>query len=306
MRSDSNLEKVLEAKEFAVTAELGPPKSADGDVVREKAKTLKGFADAVNITDCQTAIVRMSSIASAVITMQEGLEPVVQMTTRDRNRIAIQSDLVGAAALGVKNLLCLTGDHQKFGNHPDAKGVFDMDSIQLLHMVKSMRDEKKFQCGEEMDIEPRFFLGAAANPYADPFEYRVARLAKKVQAGAEFIQTQIIYNLERFKDWMEAVRDRGLDKEVYILGGVTPLKSAGMAKYMKNFVPGLDVPDELVERMKDAENPKEEGVDICVEIINELKEIEGVAGVHIMAIEWEEAVPKIVKEAGLLPRPKSG
>ena len=303
MKSGSNLEKVFEAKEFAVTAELGPPKSADGNIVREKAKILKGFADAINITDCQTAIVRMSSIASANIMMQEGPEPVIQMTTRDRNRIAIQSDLLGASALGMKNLLCLTGDHQKFGNHPDAKGVFDLDSIQLLQTVKNMRDEKKFQNGEEMDVEPRFFLGAAENPFADPFEFRVARLAKKVEAGADFIQTQIVYNLEKFKKWMEGVRSRGLHQEVYIMGGVTPLKSAGMAKYMKNFVPGIDVPDELIERMKNAENPKEEGIDICVEIINQLREIEGVAGVHVMAIEWEEAVPKILEKAGLLPRP---
>lgn len=303
MKSGSNLEKVLEAKEFAVTGELGPPKSADGNVIREKAKILKGFTDAVNITDCQTAIVRTSSIASAVILMQEGPEPVIQMTTRDRNRIAIQSDLLGASALGIKNLLCLTGDHQKFGNHPDAKGVFDLDSIQLLQIVKNMRDEKKFQCGEEMDVEPCFFLGAAENPFADPFEFRVARLAKKVEAGADFIQTQIIYNLGKFKKWMEAVRSRGLHQEVYIMGGVTPIKSAGMAKYMKNFVPGLDVPDELIERMKNAKDPKEEGINICVEIIKQLKEIEGVSGVHIMAIEWEEAVPKIAEKAGLLPRP---
>ncbi len=303
MKSGSNLEKVLEAKEFAVTAELGPPKSADGNIVRDKAKILKGFADAVNITDCQTAIVRMSSIAAAAIAMQEGLEPVIQMTTRDRNRIAIQSELLGAAALGIKNLLCLTGDHQKFGNHPEAKGVFDLDSMQLLRMVKEMRDEKKFQCGEEMNAEPHFFLGAAANPFADPFEYRVARLAKKVEAGADFIQTQIIYNVDKFKKWMEEARGRGLHNEVYILGGVTPLKSAGMAKYMKNFVPGLDVPDELIERMKNAEDAKEEGINICVETIKQLREVEGVAGVHVMAIEWEEAVPKILEKAGLLPRP---
>ncbi len=304
MKSGSNLEKVLEAKEFAVTAELGPPKSADGNIVRDKAKILKGFADAVNITDCQTAIVRISSIAAATIAMQEGLEPVIQMTTRDRNRIAIQSELLGAAALGIKNLLCLTGDHQKFGNHPEAKGVFDLDSMQLLRMVKEMRDEKKFQCGEEMNTEPHFFLGAAANPFADPFEYRVARLAKKVEAGADFIQTQIIYNVDKFKKWMEEASGRGLHNEVYILGGVTPLKSAGMAKYMKNFVPGLDVPDELIERMKNAEDAKEEGINICVETIKQLREIEGVAGVHVMAIEWEEAVPKILEKAGLLPRPK--
>jgi len=303
MKSDSNLERVLESGEFAVTAELGPPKSADGEVVRKKAKILKGFADAVNVTDCQTAIVRMSSIASSVILLQEGLEPVVQMTTRDRNRIAIQSDMLGAAALGIKNFLCLTGDHQKFGNHPDAKGVFDLDSIQLLQVARDMRDGKKFQCGEEIKVGPRFFLGAAANPFADPFEYRATRLAKKEQAGVDFIQTQIIYNVEKFIKWMEMVKDRGLHEKIYILGGVAPLKSAGMAKYMKNYVPGLDVPDEIVERMQEAEDPKEEGIKICVDVINEIQQIEGVAGVHIMAIEWEEAVPKIVEAAGLLPRP---
>jgi len=303
MRSGSNLEKVLEKKEFAVTGELGPPKSADGNVVRGKAQILKGFVDAVNITDCQTSIVRMSSIASAAILLQEGLEPIVQMTTRDRNRIAIQSDLLGAAALGVKNLLCLTGDHQKFGNHPDAKGVFDLDSIQLLQMVKGMRDEKKFQCGEEMKTEPRFFLGAVENPFADPFEFRAIRLGKKVEAGADFIQTQIIYNLDKFERWMQLVRERGLHKKVHILGGVSPLKSVGMAKYMKNYVPGLDVPDEIIERMKNAEDAKQEGINICVDIIKKAREIDGVAGVHVMAIEWEEAVPKIVEKAGLLPRP---
>jgi methylenetetrahydrofolate reductase (NADPH) len=303
MKSSSNLEKVLKKEIFAVTAELGPPKSADGNVIREKAKILKGCADAVNITDCQTAIVRMSSIASAAILLQEGVEPVVQMTCRDRNRIGIQSDLLGAAALGAKNLLCLTGDHQKFGNHPGAKGVFDLDSIQLLQMVKNMRDEKKFQCGEEIRVEPRFFIGAAENPFADPFEYRAVRLGKKIEAGADFIQTQIIYNFEKFSKWMELVRKRGLHKEVYILGGVSPLKSVGMAKYMKNCVPGLDVPDAIIERMKNAEDAKEEGINICVEVIKELKEMEGMAGVHIMAIEWEEAVPQIVEKAGFLPRP---
>ncbi|MDI6892978.1 MAG: methylenetetrahydrofolate reductase [Actinomycetota bacterium] len=306
MKSSSNLERVLKKGIFAVTAELGPPKSADGEVIREKAKILMGYADAVNITDCQTAIVRMSSIASAAILLQEGVEPVVQMTCRDRNRISIQSDLLGAAALGAKNLLCLTGDHQKFGNHPEAKGVFDLDSIQLLQMVKDMRDEKKFQCGEEMEVEPRFFLGAAENPFADPFEYRALRLAKKVTAGAGFIQTQIVYNIEKFAKWMEMVCEMGLHKKVYILVGVSPLKSLGMAKYMKNCVPGLDIPGWVIERMEQAgkEKAKEEGIKICIEVIEQVKKIEGVSGVHIMAIEWENAVLEIVEKAGLLPRPK--
>ncbi|MDP3013448.1 MAG: methylenetetrahydrofolate reductase [Candidatus Subteraquimicrobiales bacterium] len=301
----SNLEKVLTSGKFAVTAELGPPKSADGSIIREKARLLKGFTDAVNITDCQTAIVRMSSISAGAILISEGLEPIVQMTCRDRNRIAIQSDLLGAAALGIKNLLCLTGDHQKFGNHPASKNVFDLDSIQLLKMVKEMRDEKKFQCGEEMEVEPRFFLGAAENPFADPFEIRALRLGKKVVAGADFIQTQIVYNVEKFARWMEMVCELGLHKKVYILAGVAPVKSLGMAKYMKNNVPGMDVPDRVIERMTTAgkEKAKEEGIDICVDVIKQVKEIEGVGGVHVMAIEWEEAVSEIVEKAGLLPRP---
>jgi len=304
MEAISNLEKLLAKGKFVVTAELGPPKSADGEVIRRKAGILKNFADAVNITDCQTAIVRMSSIAAGAILTQLGLEPIIQMTCLDRNRIAIQSDLLGAAALGIHNLLCLTGDHQKFGNHPQSKNVFDLDSIHLIQMVKQMRDEKKFQCGEEMDVEPRFFIGAAENPFADPFEYRASRLAKKIAAGAQFIQTQIVYNVEKFARWMEMVRELDLHRKAYILAGVSPLKSAGMAKYMKKNVPGLDVPDELVERMGQAGNPKEEGINICVEIIKQIRSLEGISGVHIMAIEWEEAVPEIVEKAGLLPRPK--
>lgn len=303
MKSGSHLGEVLTSGQFAATGELGPPKSADGGVIRRKAEILKGYVDAVNITDCQTAIVRLSSIASAAILLDCGLEPVVQMTCRDRNRIAIQSDLLGAAALGAKNLLCLTGDHQKFGNHPEAKGVFDLDSIQLIALVKGMRDEKKFLNGEEMEVEPRFFIGAAENPFADPFEFRAIRLGKKVQAGADFIQTQIVLNVEKFAAWMEQVRKLGLHKKTYILAGVSPLKSVGMARYMKNNVPGMDVPDELIERMKGAEDPKAEGIEICVDIIKQVRKIEGVAGVHIMAIEWEEAMPQIVEKAGLLPRP---
>ena len=304
MKSGSNLERVLRAGEFAVTGELGPPKNGNPEVVREKARLLKGHVDAVNITDCQTAIVRMSSIAAGLITQSEGVEPVIQMTCRDRNRIGMQSDILGATALGLKNLLCLTGDHQKFGNHPGSKGVFDMDSIQMLGMVKAMRDDKRFQCGEEIKShEPRLFLGAAANPFAYPFEYRAVRLGKKVAAGADFIQTQIIYNVEKFTRFMEMVRDLGLDEKVYILAGVTPPKSVGMARYMKSSVPGMDVPDEVIRRMQDAKDKQEEGINICVDIIRQVKEIKGVAGVHVMAIEWESAVPEILKRAGLLPRP---
>ncbi|KKN30898.1 hypothetical protein LCGC14_0829480 [marine sediment metagenome] len=287
-----------------MTGELGPPKGADANVVLDKAALLKGEVDAVNITDCQTAIVRMSSIAASQLVKSRGVEPVVQMTCRDRNRIGIQSDLLGAWALGMKNLLCLTGDHQKFGNHPESKNVFDMDSIQLVQAVRDMRDKKQFINGEEIERPPSFFIGAVENPFAEPFEYRAPRLMKKIEAGADFFQTQIVYNVEKFKKWMADVRKLGGHKKAYILAGVAPLKSAGMAKYMKKFVPGMDVPDELIKRMEKAKDAKEEGINICVEIIKEMKKIDGISGVHIMAIEWEEAVPTIVERADLSPRPK--
>ena len=305
MKAGSNLEKVLESGVFAVTAELGPPKSADPEVVRRKARLMKGYADAFNVTDGQTAVVRMASWAACLIQKEEGLDPIVQMTCRDRNRIALQMDVLGVAALGIHNILCLTGDHISFGNHPQAKGVYDLDSIQFIQMVKEMRDEKKFQCGEEMDVEPRLFIGAAANPFADPFEYRPYRLAKKVAAGVDFIQTQIVFNVPKFREYMKRVCDMGLHEKVYILAGVAPVKSLGAARYMATKVPGMDVPDEIIERMRKTprEKRKEEGIEICVEIIQQVREIPGVRGVHIMAIEWEEAVPEIVKRAKLLPRP---
>ncbi len=323
--SGSNLERVLRAGHFAVTGELGPPQNADGDSIRKKAVLLRGYVDAVNITDNQTAIVRMSSIGSGTIVVQEGLEPVIQMTCRDRNRLAIQSDLLGAYALGMRNLLCLTGDHQTFGNHPDSKNVFDIDSVQLVKLVKDMRDEGIFECGDTMKgLEPRFFIGAAAAPFADPIDFRPYRLAKKVKAGADFIQTQLVYDVEAFARYMEKVRELGLHQQTSILAGVGPLKSPGMARYMKNSVPGILVPDELIERMSDAGAPwagkkkdeltaddkkaraaawKETGIQICIDLIQQLRQIEGVAGVHIMAIEWEQAVKPIVEGAGLYPRP---
>ena len=307
MKSNSNLEKLLETGKFVVTGELGPPKSADGETVRKKAQILKGFIDAVNITDNQTAIVRMSSIAAAVIVQEVGIEPVIQVVTRDRNRIAIQSDILGAAALGLKNVLCLTGDHQKFGNHPQSKNVFDIDGIQLIQMLKNMRDEKKFQCGEEIRngkkepiVEPKLFLGAAENPFADPLDFRVVRLAKKVSAGADFIQTQPVFDFERFEKWMDMVREKGLHKMTSILAGVMPVKSVKALQYMKNNVPGMSIPDELINRLEKATDPKEERIKICVETIEKLKKTEGIRGVHIMAIEWEEIVPEIVKRAGLI------
>jgi len=314
-KSGSNLEKVLRAGNFAVTAELGPPKNADGEVIRKKAAILKGFVDAANITDNQTAIVRMSSVGAGTIALQAGLEPVMQMTCRDRNRLGMQSDLLGAYALGLRNVLCLSGDHQTFGNHPQSKNVHDMDSMQLVQMVVGLRDKNCFQCGEEIKgVNPRFFVGAAENPFGDPFDFRPYRLGKKAKAGADFIQTQLIYNVPKFREFMKRVVDLGVHKQVSILAGVGPLKTPGAAKYMRDQVPGMDVPDEIVERMeaagkgiedkkaKAAAN-KEAGIKICVEMIQQMREIEGVAGVHIMAIEWEEAVPIIMEKAGLLPRP---
>ncbi len=307
MKTKSNLERVLEARQFAVTGELGPPQSADREVIRRKARLLKGYVDACNVTDGQTAVVRMASWAACLIAGEEGLDPIAQMTCRDRNRIALQMDILGIAALGINNVLCLTGDHQKFGNHPTAKGVYDLDSIQLVQVVKGMRDEKKLQCGEVMAVEPHLFIGAAENPFADPVQFRAARLAKKVATGADFIQTQIVYNVERFAEWMKMVRDRGLHERVKILAGVAPIKSVGAARYMKTKVPGMDVPDSVIARLQGV--PKEqvpkEGIRLCVDIINQVREIDGVAGVHVMAIEWEEVVPEVLEAARLLPRPKS-
>ena len=305
-KSGSNLEKVLANGDFAVTAELGPPKSADLETIEKKAGLLKGWVDAVNITDNQTAIVRVSSIATGRLAVELGLEPIIQMTCRDRNMLAIQSDLLGAYLLGIRNVLCLTGDHQTFGNHPNARHVFDIDSIQLIQLVKNMRDEKKFACGEEIKntkkspvMEPRMFIGGAANPFADPFEFRVIRLRKKINAGADFIQTQCIYDMDRFKKWMKQVCSEGLHEKCKILAGVTPLRSAGMARYMRDAVAGVSVPDSYIDRMAKAEDPATEGLAICVEQIKQLREIKGVAGVHIMAIEWERKVPEIVESADL-------
>lgn len=306
MKTESKLEKILAAGHLAVTSECGPPRGCLPDMVREKARHLEGVVDAINITDNQTAMVRMSSFAASVIVKQEGLNPLLQMVTRDRNRLAMQADIIGAYSLGIDTMLCLSGDHTKFGDHAMAANVHDIDSIQLIQMVKDMRDEGKFQGGADIKNPPKMFIGAAANPFADPFELRVMRLAKKINAGADYIQTQCIFNVDKFEQWMEGVRKMGLHKKTYILAGVTPIKSVGAARYMRNRVPGMDVPQEIVDRM--AATPKEqqpeEGVKICVEIIERLKKVEGVAGFHIMAIEWEEKVGEICERAGLLPRPQ--
>jgi methylenetetrahydrofolate reductase (NADPH) len=305
MMTTSHLEKVLGNGGFAVTSECGPPRGANPEEIRKKGELLKGVVDAINVTDNQTSVVRMSSIAACSILKQMGLNPIMQMVTRDRNRIAIQSDLLGASALGLDTMLCLSGDHQRFGDNPSAKNVYDIDSIQLIKTVRRMRDDGTFINGEEIKDPPKFFIGAAANPFADPFEIRVPRLAKKARAGVDFVQTQCIYNMDKFREWMKGVVDRGLHEKVKILAGVTPMKSVGMARYMARSVPGMDVPDEIVQRLRDAGkgNAAKEGIKICIETIQQLREMEGVAGVHVMAIEWEERVREIVEGAGLLPRP---
>ena len=306
LKSGSNLEKVLRAGHFAFTGECGPPKGANVAHLIEKFQHLKGNVDAVNITDNQTAVVRMSSLAASHLMIDEGLEPNFQMVVRDRNRLAITSDILGAYALGIRNMLCLSGDHQSFGNHPQAKNVHDIDSMQLIRLATMMRDEGKFMNGDDIDVPPRLFVGAACNPFADPYEFRVHRLATKIVAGADFIQTQCIFNMEKFRDFMKKVVDMGLHEKCYILAGVTPMKSAGMANFMSKFVPGMDIPDSLKKRLKSVEkaDQPEEGIKYALEQIEEFKEMEGVAGVHLMAIEWEEKVPEIVERSGLYPRPE--
>ena len=303
MKAETYLGKLFNQGEFVVTAELGPPKSVSIKLIEKKANFLRGYVDAVNITDNQTAIVRMSSLAASIIAKKNGLEPILQVTCRDRNRIAIQSDIIGSAALGIVNILCLSGDHQTLGNHPGAKNVFDIDSIQLVSMLKNMRDKAIFQNNEPIKYPPKLFIGAAANPFADPFEYRAIRLAKKIKAGADFIQTQAIFDVERFSRWMEDVRSRGLHRKIYIMAGVTPLKSYRAACFMTN-VAGVTIPEEILERIKNAKDQKAEGIKICLEIIEKVKKIEGIRGLHIMAVMWEDIVPLLVKESGLYPRPK--
>jgi 5,10-methylenetetrahydrofolate reductase len=300
MQSFMTLKEKIESNQFVVCGEIGPPQSSDGDVIRKKAKYFKGYVDAVNITDNQTAIVRLSSIASAKILLEEGVEPIMQMTCRDRNRLAIQSDLLGAAALGIRNVLCLTGDHQKFGDHPEAKGVFDLDSIQLIATVSAM-NRGFLLSGFEMKKPPQFLIGGAANPFAQPFEMRLIRLVKKVEVGARFIQTQPVLDLEIFTRWMERIVEMGLHEKTAILAGVMPVKSAKTLLWMKKEVPGVKIQDQYIDRMKAARDPEEEGVKMAVEIIQAVRSIKGVRGIHLMPVLWESITPTIVKETGLTP-----
>ena len=301
----SRLEEILRAGHFAVTAELNPPDSADPEDVYQAAGILADVCDGINAVDASGANCHISSVAMCALLTRAGYEPVYQVTCRDRNRIAIQGDMLGAAAMGVLNVLCLTGDDVTAGDQPEAKRVFDFDSIQLLRTARTMRDEGVFLSGRKITSPPCFFLGAAANPFVPPFEWRPQRLAKKIAAGAQFIQTQYCFDLSRFKEYMGQVRDLGLDKQAFILAGVGPLKSAGAAEFMRSKVPGVVIPDAIVERLKKTPRARQqaEGKMICIELIQQIQEIAGVAGVHIMAYRQEELVAEIVEQAGLLPRP---
>lgn len=297
----SHLHAVLLRGRFAVTAELGPPRGASLAPIRRKAKLLRDWIDAANVTDGQSAVVRMASWAGCLVAMQEGLEPVMQLQCRDRNRIALQADLLGASAMAIPNVLLLTGDHPRFGDQPDAKPVFDMDSVQLVWAARTMRDQHRLLSGRDMKQPPSWFIGAVENPFAPPQRFRAERLGKKVAAGAEFVQTQFVFDVPMFASWMQQVRDLGLDKRCFILAGVGPVKSLRALEHMRREVPGMYVPDAVVARLKGvpAERVPDEGLALCAEVIQQVKEIPGVAGVHIMAFGWEEAIPEILERAGL-------
>lgn len=304
MRVGGQLERVLRAGLFAVTAELNPPDSADPQEVYEAALPLAEVVDAINTTDSSGANVHMSSLAVSALLLKRGYDVVMQMSCRDRNRIALQADLLGAAALGVKNILCITGDDVSIGDQPETKRVFDFDSMHLLRTARIMRDQGVFLSGRKISVPPRLFLGAVENPFAPPVEWRAERLAKKVEAGADFIQTQYVFEVGVFREFMARLRDLGVLERVYILAGVGPLKSPRAAEFMRTHVPGVVIPDSLVDRLK--KTPRDrwraESIQICIELIEQIREVEGVAGIHVMAYRQEELVAEIVQRLGLSPR----
>ncbi len=304
MKAGSRLERVLRSGRFAVTAELNPPDSADPQAVYDRALVLASVCDAINATDASGANVHMSSVGVCALLTRAGYEPVLQMSCRDRNRIAIQGDLLGAAAMGVRNVLCLTGDSVQAGDQAEARPVFDLDSITLLRTARILRDEGRFLSGRRLETAPRLFLGAAENPFAPPLDFRPLRLAKKVEAGADFIQTQFCFDVPRLRRFMQAVVDLGLPEQVFILVGVGPLRSARAGEWMRSQVPGVLIPDEVIDRLRRAPagGQREEGKRLCVEIIQQVREIPGVHGVHVMAFRQEELVAEIIEDAGLLPR----
>ena len=298
--SPGRLERVLRAGVFAVTAEISPPDSADPNDVYERAALFDGYVDAMNATDGSGANCHMSSVGMCSLLTRRGYAMVMQVSARDRNRIAIQGDVLGASAMGVSNLLCLTGDGVDVGDQPEAKPVFDLDCMSMLNMIRKMRDQRQFMSGRAISEPPRVLLGAAANPFAPPHDYRPYRLAKKIEAGAQFVQTQYCFDIDRFKDYMEAVRDMGLHEKAFILAGVGPLASAKSAEWIRSNVPGVHIPDSVIKRLRGASNQREEGLKLCVDLINELAGIDGVHGVHIMAFRQEQHVADIVTRSGVL------
>lgn len=298
--SPGRLERLLRAGEFTVTAELSPPDSSNPEEVFEKARIFHGYVDAMNATDGSGANCHMSSVAVCAILRRADYSAVMQVSCRDRNRIAIQGDVLGAAAIGVASILCLTGDGVEAGDHPQAKPVFDLESITLLSMLRKMRDDSQFQSGRKITEPPRVFLGAASNPFMPPHDFRPFRLAKKIEAGAQFIQTQYCFDVERLQQFMSQVRAMGLHEQVFILVGVGPLASARSAEWIRKNVPGVHIPDGIIKRLSKSDNQKEEGKRICIELIQQVREIEGVSGVHVMAYRQEETVAEIIRESGVL------
>lgn len=304
--ANSKLAQVLRSGQFGVAVEISPPIGPNPEAVQKQIATLKGYADAYNVTDNQSAMVHMSSLAVSIMLKQAGLDPVVQFTCRDRNRLGLQGDLLGAAAFGIVNVLALSGDHPIWGDHPQCKSVYDIDSVNLIRMIRMMRNHQVFENGKPIPKRaPDFFIGAVENPFAPPYEFRPMRLAKKIVAGAQFIQTQLIYNLERFREFMKRAVDLGLHEKVYILAGVGPIRSIKVAEYMANQVAGMDVPDKITRRLQglSKEDQAKAGIDICCEIASEVRQIEGVRGLHIMAVSWPDAVPQVARNLGLYPRP---
>ena len=293
--SVGRLERALRAGRFVVTAELNPPDSANPEDVYERAKVLSEVCDAINATDASGANCHMSSMAICALLTRAGYSPVLQISCRDRNRIAIQGDVLGAAAMGVSNILCLSGDGVQTGDHPEAKPVFDFDSTSLLQAVKGMRDDGRFLSGRKITSPPNVFLGGAANPFAPPYDWRPLRLAKKIEAGAQFVQTQYCFDVPMLRTYMEKVRDMGLDKKCFILVGIGPLASARTGRWIRSNVPGVHIPDSILKRLEGAENQKKEGRQICIDLIQEVKEIEGhQSGIHVMAYRQEEFVSEII------------
>jgi len=298
--SRGRLERVLRRGEFAVTTELNPPDSADPEDVYNRAKIFDGWVDGINAVDASGANCHMSSVGICALLTRMGYAPIMQIACRDKNRIAIQGDVLGASAMGVANILCLTGDGVQAGDQPGAKPVFDLDSMSLLETIRIMRDNGKFLSGRKLTTPPQLFLGAAINPFAPPHDFRPIHLGKKIAAGAQFVQSQYCFDVPMFKTFMQKARDLGFTEKVFILCGVGPLPSAKTAKWMRSNVPGVHIPDSIIKRLEGAQDQKAEGKKICIDIINEVKEIQGVSGVHVMAYRLEEYVAEIVSESGVL------